>query len=259
MDIGAELRAAREAKGLSIRTVAERTRVQPRMLAAIELNNVAAIPPRPFGRGFVRAFAKEVDLDPDRIVTSYFSQFPSTPIPNPPVPKRHIESADEITRPPSQWTGLITAAAILIAVVTTAVVVGRRNGPPSEVNAVGTTGAAPAAQTAAPATTRADVPAVPPEKPAVAPAAQSGAPLRLAFNVSRQCWVAASVDGTRVLYRIVEPGERQTLDAQREIAIRFGDAGAVAWTINGREGASLGASGAVRDLNITPQNHSEIR
>ena len=79
MDIGAQLRTAREGKGLSIGTVAERTRVPVRTLAAIERNDQSALPPHPFGRGFVRAYAEEVDLDPDRLVREYFAQFPAPP------------------------------------------------------------------------------------------------------------------------------------------------------------------------------------
>ena len=65
MDIGAQLRTARETKGLSIGTLAQRTRVPARTLAAIERNDQSAHPPHPFGRGFVRNYAEEVDLDPD--------------------------------------------------------------------------------------------------------------------------------------------------------------------------------------------------
>ncbi|HEY7499922.1 MAG TPA: RodZ domain-containing protein [Vicinamibacterales bacterium] len=258
MDIGAELRAAREAKGLSIRTLADRTRVQARTLAAIELNNLAAIPPRPFGRGFVRAFAKEVDLDPDQTVHSYFSQFPPTSLASAPAVARTFERADEFDPRPSPLAGLATAAIILIVLVGAAVMIGRRSEPAATSNApVGTTGATVPAP-------RAD--AAPAARPAPAPvqrdaaaAAPSAAPLRLTFTVSRPCWVAASTDGTRVVYRILQAGERQTLDAQREIAIRFGDAGAVAWTLNGRNGAALGDAGAVRDLRITPENAATIK
>jgi len=250
MDIGAELRTAREAKGLSIRTLSERTRVQPRTLAAIELNNLAALPPRPFGRGFVRAFAQEVDLDPERIVHSYFSQFPPRAVPPPPEARPFELSADALIRRPSPWVGLGTAAAILLVVVAAAVVAGRRN-EPRDPQAVGTSGvAAPKPAASTPAAQASD--ARPVAQPAAAATPAASAPLRVGFTVARQCWIAASVDGTRVLYRILEPGERHTLDAQKEIAIRFGDAGAVSWTVNGRAGGPLGADGAVRDLRITP-------
>jgi cytoskeletal protein RodZ len=240
-DIGAELRAAREAKGFSVATIAQRIRVRPRMLSAIELNDLTSLPPRPFGRGFVRAYAEEVDLDPDRTVQNFFAQFPATPARRPPLSARD-HAAESFFRPPSQLNGLGTAAAILIVVVTAAVVAGRRGEPPAESNAIGTTGAPVAA---APREVPVEQPAAPP------PAAP---PLRLSFSVTRPCWVAATADGQRTLYRTLAPGERQTIDAERQIAVRFGDAGAVTWAINGRDGAPLGGSGEVRDLRITPDN-----
>ncbi len=97
------------------------------------------------------------------------------------------------------------------------------------------------------------------QAPIASVASTPAPPLRFAFTVSRQCWVDASTDGTRVLYRIVEPGESHTLDAQQAIAMRIGDAGAVAWTLNGRQGTPLGDAGAVRDLRITPDNAATLR
>ena len=75
MNVGAQLRASREARGISIDALSHATRVQPRILAAIERNDVAAVPPRPFGRGFVRAYAQEIGLDPDGTAREYFAQF----------------------------------------------------------------------------------------------------------------------------------------------------------------------------------------
>jgi cytoskeleton protein RodZ len=259
MDIGAELRAAREAKGLSLGTLAQRTRVQPRTLTAIETNNLAAIPPRPFGRGFVRAYAEEVNLDPERTVQSYFSQFPPAPEPVRPAQSRAtISSAFE---PPSQWAGLGTAGAILALLVIVALMAGRRSDVASETStpsadprtgrgAIGTSGSGTTAGSPSP------TPAPTDATPASAPAVPSAPPLRLTLAVTRPCWIAATADGQRALYRIVQSGERLTIDAQRDIAIRFGDAGAVEWTINGRKGAPLGAAGAVRDLKC---GHGECR
>jgi cytoskeleton protein RodZ len=253
LDIGAELRAAREAKGLSLGTLAQRIRVQPRTLAAIELNDLSLLPPRPFGRGFVKAYAEEVDLDPEHTVQNFFAQFPARPVPGTSTARREI--AETLLNPPSNWVGLGAAATILMLVVAAAVVVGRRNEAPPVGNVVGTTGstgsaAAPtpaAATTAAPAEPANNVPSVP------------AAPLRFAFVVSRPCWVTAVTDGQRALYRIVYPGDPQVLNAQREITIRFGDAGAVTWSINGRGGTPLGDNGAIRDVRITRENAATLR
>src|SRR3982751_1455936 len=75
MSIGAQLRASREARGLTLDAVSRTTRVQPRILAAIERDDVAAVPPRPFGRGFVRAYAAEMGLDAEQITHEYFARF----------------------------------------------------------------------------------------------------------------------------------------------------------------------------------------
>jgi cytoskeletal protein RodZ len=255
MDIGAQLRAAREAKGLSISSLARIVRVQPRILAAIELNDVSSIPPRPFGRGFVRAYAEEVELDPERTVHEYFAQFPSTPAAAA-TPGTTLRKAGTSLQASSHWAGLGSAVAILLLIVAAAVVLGRRAGDATnESRAVGTSGAAPTtpADAAAPAK-------APPPDPAPTNTPPAGSsPLTLTFDVSRTCWVTASADGQRLLYRLVEPGDRQTLTAARELTLRFGDAGAVAMALNGRQIAPLGGDGQIRDLLVTPETAASLR
>ena len=261
MDIGAQLRTAREAKQLSIGTLAERTRVPARTLAAIERNDQSALPPRPFGRGFVRTYAEEVDLDPERMVRDYFAQFPAQSAPQPAAISRN--TPDVSWQPTSPWLGMGTAVAILLVVVAAAVVLGRRSENPREPGSVGTTGAAAVSPsgTATPATPQ---PLARPETsapaaaPAATPPASSGA-INVVLSMSRPCWVAATVDGRRTIYRILQSGERETLVAERELTLRFGDAGAVAWTINGRDAGTPGASGAVRDVRINPKNAATAR
>ncbi len=245
MDIGAEFRAAREAHGLSIATLAQRTRVQPRILEAIELNNLSAIPPKPFGRGFVRAYATELHMDPDRTVQQYFAQFPSSSAPS----ENHVrykEPPAAAFHESSPWTGFLAAGAILVLVVIGAAVLRPGERTVDDSRTVGTTGTMPGDVRNA---SNSQPVASSPSPSAVA--ANSPAPIRLAFTVSRPCWVTAHADGQRAIYRLIAPGERQTLDAQREIAIRFGDAGAVSWSLNGVDKPVPGRDGAVRNLRLT--------
>ena len=120
MDIGAQLREAREAHGLSLNRLSQRTRVPERALAAIERNDKSALPPHPFSRGFVRTYASEVDLDPDRLVRDYFAQFPEQPPAA--LPRLRAEVPDTSWQSRSPWMGLATAFAILAVVVAAAVV-----------------------------------------------------------------------------------------------------------------------------------------
>lgn len=50
-------------------------------------------------------------------------------------------------------------------------------------------------------------------------------------------------------------GERESYEAHDEIVLNIGDAGAFAFAINQQAGRSLGASGEVVTVRITPQNY----
>ena len=265
IDIGAELRAAREAQGLSITRLSQRTRVPEKALAAIERNDKAGLPPPPFSRGFVRTYAAEVDLDPDRLVRDYFAQFPES---IPAAPAVRTELPDSAWQPHSRWMGMATAFAILAVVVAAAIVLGRRDQSTSEPGTVGTTGETPAEPSAAPPVAAPSIP-VPeraasptPPAPAATPASPAAPPkgqLVITLATSRPCWVTATVDGRRAIYRILQAGERETLAGDKDVRLRFGDAGAVAWAINGRDAGAPGANGAVRDVRVTPENAATVR
>ncbi|WP_090444581.1 RodZ domain-containing protein [Duganella sp. CF458] len=65
---GAALAAAREAMGLSVEQVADQLKLAPRQVAAIEQGDFDALPNRAVTRGFIRAYAKAVRLDPAPLV-----------------------------------------------------------------------------------------------------------------------------------------------------------------------------------------------
>lgn len=77
MDVGAELARARERRGLTLEEASRRTRVNAARLEAIERNDVDALPSLLYLKGFLRAFATEVGLDPDDIAERYLTQFDS--------------------------------------------------------------------------------------------------------------------------------------------------------------------------------------
>jgi len=65
---GAALRNAREEAGLSIDAVAQQLKLAPRQVQAIEDDDYARLPGRTFVRGFVRNYARYLNLDPDTVV-----------------------------------------------------------------------------------------------------------------------------------------------------------------------------------------------
>ena len=70
MSPGALLRDAREAAGLSMDDVALQLKLAPRQVRAIEEDDYARLPGRTFVRGFVRNYARLVNLDPDAVVAT---------------------------------------------------------------------------------------------------------------------------------------------------------------------------------------------
>nr|WP_166179803.1 helix-turn-helix domain-containing protein [Altererythrobacter segetis] len=65
--VGEQLRAAREAKDLTLEQVAAETRIPQRHLMAMEEGDFAKLPGRTYAVGFARTYAKTVGLDPDAI------------------------------------------------------------------------------------------------------------------------------------------------------------------------------------------------
>jgi hypothetical protein len=69
--------------------------------------------------------------------------------------------------------------------------------------------------------------------------------LVVSFVTTRPCWIAATVDGRVALRQLFEAGSRQTIDAERELILTAGDAGALELTLNGTMAKPLGGSGQV--------------
>lgn len=70
-DLGETLRHSREARGLSLDTIARRTNIAPHVLAAIERGALTEIPGGLFARSYMRAYAREVGLDGERLIRDY--------------------------------------------------------------------------------------------------------------------------------------------------------------------------------------------
>ena len=80
MDVGAELRRARHARGLSLEQLSNSTKISVEDLVAIEDNRIDQLSPTVNVRNSVRAYATEVRLDPDDVTERYSSQGDATPV-----------------------------------------------------------------------------------------------------------------------------------------------------------------------------------
>ena len=75
-DFGARIRQAREQRGISLRQMAETTKISVSVLEALERNDISRLPGGIFSRGFVRSYAVEIGVDPEQTVRDFMAQFP---------------------------------------------------------------------------------------------------------------------------------------------------------------------------------------
>ncbi|HEY3158631.1 MAG TPA: helix-turn-helix domain-containing protein [Vicinamibacterales bacterium] len=75
-DFGSRMRQAREQRGISLRQIAERTKISVSALEALERNDISRLPGGIFSRAFVRSYAAEIGADPEQMVREFLSQFP---------------------------------------------------------------------------------------------------------------------------------------------------------------------------------------
>lgn len=80
--LGATLRTARLAMGLSVADVAAQIRLAPRQIEALEADDIGQLPELPFVRGFVRSYAKLLHLDAEPLLAT---------LPNPHAVSERIE------------------------------------------------------------------------------------------------------------------------------------------------------------------------
>lgn len=69
-NVGMALREAREAMGLSVHDIANRIKFAPRQVEALEANDFANLPQATFLRGFVRSYARVLQLDEAALIAA---------------------------------------------------------------------------------------------------------------------------------------------------------------------------------------------
>lgn len=70
LSVGKTLREAREQLGLSVNDVANRIKFAPRQIEALEEDDFIRLPEAAFVRGFVRSYARLLELDPTHLISS---------------------------------------------------------------------------------------------------------------------------------------------------------------------------------------------
>jgi len=266
-DFGGTLRSARERKGISLRHIANATKISMGALEALERNDFGRLPGGIFSRSFVRAYAQEVGLDPDQTVADFLKEAGETFEPPPAIAQ---EDAPMLDRPdpaldfrqswrPARvfglgtWTMVILFIGIPVAIYLTVRAMNRaapEAAPPAAVSQPQQPAAQPPPMGAQPQT--------PAPSGGPIPDLEPGQTMRLVIAPTAECWVSLTIDGEPKLSRILAAGERETHEIREGAVLRVGDAGAIAFTINGRPSKPVGARGVPETIRITRENFKEF-
>ena len=263
-DFGGKLRQARERRGVSLRQIAANTKISVAALEALERNDVSKLPGGIFSRAFVRSYALEVGLNPDDTVREFLQRFdPDSPTPGaahaPPLARSHAHTparataaAPSFLEEESVFESRQRMASVVLKIgVASAVLAGfilyftLRERPPRAAVHDGAPLPAPApepAPTGSAETIRPDV---------VPATAQQPQPLTLELHPTAACRIVLTVDGARVLSRVMQPGEKETHRINGVAIVEVSDAGAFAFTLDGRPGRPLGQPGEATTARIT--------
>jgi cytoskeleton protein RodZ len=257
---GEELRRQREIRGISLREIADSTKISGRFLEAIEKGDLKTLPAPAFTRGFIREYARYLGLVPDEIVDAYMAAVRRAE-----ARERDEEpSADHPIRPPSMDRPLpapaprrrLPIAAIVVALAVIAFAVWFVLVRPR--TALQRAAPEPAAESATTA-------AIPPPEPETSEPAPPPRPaddrLRMTLVASEDVWVTLHADGERVVNEVIEQGGRREIEARSELRFEtIGNAGGISLTLNGIEVPQLGASGRViRNRTFDRSSLEELR
>jgi cytoskeleton protein RodZ len=291
-DLGSRLRAARERRGVSLRQISAATKISVSALEALERNEISKLPGGIFSRAFVRSYAAEVGLDPDEAIQDFLAQLPrDVPVPHR-APAESAEDHDAIESDRRTASTFLRLTMISIPLAAAVVYFGTAGRPTHTSHGVEPPAAQTQPETAPPPPRAAEP--VPPRPKAVEPAAETRSPappskqptatslvkptvatvperpapqpaltdaredepahLTIELTVTAPCWMRATADGEKKLERLLQPGERQTIEVARELSLTAGDASAVKMTINGAAARPLGRKNEVITARINRTN-----
>ncbi len=231
MRAGAKLRAAREAKGLSLESIAAKLMIRPEYVAALEAMNVNLIPGKAYAKAYLRSYAKFLGMKEEEIVAQYEGESA----------RLREDASDQIRNPDSKpkrdrpwvWAAFLG--------VVCAMFVGWRAFEDSRSDEAAVPAPrAVAAKTVTPGVTPSNVAAeTTVEDPWSLPAQV------IEIEASAPAWIEVrGQDGTIFLSRTMQAGERYKPDVGAGWTLHARDGGAFQVKLNGTVVGTLGEPGA---------------
>jgi len=245
LDPAARLREAREAKGLSLRQVAEATKLSVRALESLERDRVSELPEGIYRRSIVRAVAREVGLNPEQVLAQFAALHPD----DLPAPDRVVVVEEKAARSSHKLIAFVSAVLPVIAGAAYFAMPITR--PPSVERPQPVTVAAHRIQPAS-----GEI--VPVGGFSETPLATRPVPVVVTLTISSRCQLRIVADGNEILGRTMEQGETVPIELGDELLLLGDNASAVQFSINGQAGRLFGKPGDVLSARIGRDDYQDF-
>ena len=256
LDFGARLREARELKGITLNEIAAATKISISVLEALEQNDISRLPGGIFSRAFIRSYANAVGLDPEKAVREFLDEF-SSEINESSTSTRsttsgHLtltfEKEEDFESQRLMTRTLIKLLAVSVPLAGLIIYCGSGRQLDTVQNPLNS-------QSLSESTSSISVSEMAGVSVNSNPLEDDETDLLLIdVHPVAPCWVSLTVDGTLAFSRLMQPGDREVLQAREEIVLNVGDAGAFAFSLNQQPGKPLGNSGQVITVHINQDN-----
>ncbi|MEJ2109101.1 MAG: DUF4115 domain-containing protein [Acidobacteriota bacterium] len=286
-----DLKSEREKRKISLEKIAAETRISLRYLRCIEENRFVDLPGGVYNRAFIKAYCESINLDPQEVLQHYDTLVASAPPEKNsttiiPIPSQRSRS---IPVPVIVWSIMLLVSALCIywsrgwiaeifsPYFTEESVDDRdRNdaldvsvGPePESITRLEDTENEPvyrlesgtmAPVSAQPDTRNTDVtPETVVSGEQIVPAESLPAKLILEINARERCWISIEMDESSTVRKLMEAGDTDVFKADKRLKVLIGNAGGVHVKINDKTTKSLGNTGEVIRMDITPENFRQF-
>jgi cytoskeletal protein RodZ len=247
-ELGARLRQCRTDQAIPLEDVAAQTRIQARLLNAIEEGRLDQLPEPVYIQGFIKRFAEALGLNG----TEFARAFPTG-------------SGIHFVRPAWRHLPAAQLRPIHLYIVYIALVIGAVNGlsylvSRSAVQVIKVENSQQQAQPL-PAPKNSDTKnpqqqLQPTTLAEVTQVSQDGKPVQVGVTLKAQSWIRVVADGKTEFEGVLPEGTQRRWVANQKLTVRAGNAGGVLVEFNDQKAKQMGAPGEVQELTFATNPNS---
>ena len=247
-ELGYQLQQFRQKQRISLETVAKKTLIPVRLLAAIETGKIEQLPEPVYVQGFIRRYADAIGIDGVELANAFPAQ-------------------TDLRAPKATWRGTVQAqlrplhlyliymVLVIGAVSGLSYLLNRSSTPqltglpvvpqptvqPNAVSPIGAPNGPPIAQPNVP---------LPAKLPSQTTASLAQKSVRVGLTMTSQSWVRIVVDGKTDFEGVLPEGTQRAWEANKQLILRAGNAGGIMVSLNDGTAKRLGEPGAVEEVTF---------